>query len=64
MGEHSDAPSQTHTKSAKIYTPKRYDEHPRHFFIGVPLGPPGVPGQEPVRNTDCYVILFAKWLRV
>lgn len=23
-------------KSAKIYTPKRYDEHPRHFFTGVP----------------------------
>ena len=43
MGKDSDFPSQTpqvRPKSA-IYTPKRDDEHPCHFYMGVAPGPRG-----------------------
>ena len=39
MGKYSDFPPQTpqgRPKSA-IYTPKRDNEHPRHFYVVVPL---------------------------
>ena len=40
MGKCSDVPSQTPQVIPKssIYTPKRGDEHPRHFYMVVPLG--------------------------
>ena len=46
MGKYSNFPSQTpqmRPKSA-IYTPKRDDEHPRHFYMESPP-PPGQFGQ-------------------
>ena len=60
----SDAPSQTHkseTKICKNLHPKAIRRASPSLFYG---SPPEVPGWEPVRNTDCYVFLFAKWLRV
>ena len=47
MGKYSDSPSQTpyvRPKSA-IYTPKRDDQHPRHYYMGVPP-PPGSSSNE------------------
>ena len=47
MGKYSNFPSQTpqmRPKSA-IYTPKRDDEHPRHFYMESPPPPPGQFGQ-------------------
>ena len=40
MGKYGDFPfevSVVRPKSA-MYTPKRDDEHPRHFYMGIPLG--------------------------
>ena len=48
---HSDFPSQTpkvRPKSA-IYIPKRDNEHPRHFYMGVPQG-----GLTPIGRTGIF----------
>ena len=34
MGKYSDFPSQT--QNLQFNTPKRDDEHPRHFYMGLP----------------------------
>ena len=51
MVQYSDFPSQTpkvRPKSA-FYTPKRDDEHPRHFYMGVPQG-----GLTPIGSTRIF----------
>ena len=40
MGKYSDFPSQT--QNLQFNTPKRDDEHPRRFYMGLP--PPGPHG--------------------
>ena len=48
------------TKTA-FFTPKGYDEHPRHFYIGVPPPPPSLPGlvvQYSLSLVFCKLSLF------
>ena len=52
MGKYSDFPSQT--QNLQFNTPKRDDEHPRRFYMGLP--PPGPHGLSLLLGVICSVI--------
>ena len=43
----------------QIYTPKRYDEHPRHFYREVYNHPP--PPRRRRRGPACMGLLIGNW---